>query len=118
MDTITMYFFAQIIEEMYQEKYITKNNLYELSEQEIINRIKNCPDKKISNSFHKFMNCNSFIDCEEYRSDKFCVSRKVKRRYINPLTQKGRIYDVSKQAKEKIDNYINMKISKYAYANM
>lgn len=118
MDTITMYFFAQIIEEMYQEKYITRNNLYELSEQEIINRIKNCPNKKISNSFHKFMNCNSFIDCEEYRSDKFCVSRKVKRRYINPLTKNGRIYDVSKQAKEKIDNYINMKISKYAYADM
>lgn len=117
-DTITMYFFADIIEKMYKEKYITKEDLYELSEQEIINMIRNCPDKKISNIFNKFMNCNGFIDCEEYKDDKFCVSRKVKRRYINPLTKSGRAYDISKQAKEKIDNYINMKVSKYAYVDM
>ena len=28
------------------------------------------------------------------------------------------VYDISKQAKEKIDNYINMKVSKYAYVDM
>ena len=64
------------------------------------------------------MLCNNFVDCEEYKKDKFCVSRKVKRRYINPLTKNGRVYDISKQAKEKIDNYINMKVSKYAYVDM
>lgn len=117
-DTITMYFFADIIEKMYKEKYITKKDLYELSEQEIINMIKNCQDKEISDLFNKFMNCNSFIDCEEYKENKFCVSRKVKRRYINPITVNGRIYDVSDKAKEKIDNYINMKVSKYAYVDM
>lgn len=114
-DTITMYFFADIIEKLYKEKYITKKDLYELSEQEIINIIKNCPDKKLSNLFKEFMECNSFVDCEEYKKDTFCVSRKVKRRYINPITANGRIYDVSNMAKEKIDNYINMKISRYAY---
>ena len=117
-DTITMYFFADIIEKMYKEKYITKKDLYELSEQEIINMIRNCQDKEISDLFNKFMNCNNFIDCEEYKENKFCVSRKVKRRYINPLTKNGRVYNVSEQAKEKIDNYINMKISKYAYVYM
>lgn len=116
--TITMYFFADIIEKMYKEKYITKKDLYELSEQEIINMIRNCQDKEISDLFNKFMNCNNFIDCEEYKENKFCVSRKVKRRYINPLTKNGRVYNVSEQAKEKIDNYINMKISKYAYVDM
>ena len=118
-DTTTMYFFAYIIEKMYKEKYITKKDLYELSEQEIINIIRNCPDKKISNIFNKFMVCNNFVDCEEYRKDKFCVNRKVKRRYINPITVKGRrIYDVSNKSKEKIDSYINMKISKYAYVDI
>ena len=72
-DTITMYFFADIIEKLYKEKYITKNDLYELSEQEIINIIKNCPDKKLSNLFKEFMKCNTFVDCEEYRKDKFIV---------------------------------------------
>ena len=118
-DTITMYFFADMIEKMYKEKYITKKDLYELSEQEIINLIRNCPDKKISNIFNTFMACNNFVDCEEYRRDKFCVNRKVKRRYINPITVNGRrIYDVSNKSKEKIDSYINMKISKYAYVDM
>lgn len=117
-DTITMYFFADIIEKMYKGKYITKKDLYELSEQQIINRIRNCQDEKISNLFNKFMNCNSFIDCEEYKNDKFCVSRKVKRRYINPITLNGRIYDASDNARKKIDSYINMKISKYAYVDM
>ena len=118
-DTITMYFFADIIEKMYKEKYITKKDLYELSEQEIINIIRNCPDKRISNEFNKFMFCNNFVDCEEYKRDKFCVSRKVKRRYINPIIVNGRrIYDVSNKSKEKIDSYINMKISKYAYVDI
>lgn len=117
-DTLTMYFFADIIEKMYNKNYITRKDLYELSEQEVINLITNCKDIEISNSFNQFMNCNSFIDCEEYKEDKFCVNRKVKRRYINPLIENGRIYDISNKAKEKIDSYINMKISKYTYADM
>ena len=117
-DTITMYFFADIIEKMYNQKYITKDDLYQLSEKEIINLIKNCENEEISELFKKFMNSNSFIDCKEYRDDKFCVSRKIKRRYINPLTNNGRIYDVSIKARKRIDDYLTMKISKYSYIDM
>ena len=117
-DTITMYFFADIIEKMYNQKYITKDDLYQLSEQEIINLIKNCENEEISKLLKEFMNTNSFIDCEEYREDKFCVSRKIKRRYINPLTNNGRIYDLSIKARKKIDDYLTMKISKYSYIDM
>ena len=116
--TITMYFFADIIEKMYNDKYITKKDLYELPEREIIEMIKNCSNKKISDLFNKFMNCNDFTDCEEYKNDSFCVNRKVKRRYINPITNDGRIYDISSKARKEIDNYINMKISKYTYMNI
>ena len=117
-DTITMYFFADIIEKMYNQKYITKDDLYQLSEKEIINLIKNCENEEISELFKKFMNSNSFIDCEGYRDDKFCVSRKIKRRYINPLTNNGRIYDVSIKARKRIDDYLTMKISKFSYIDM
>ena len=78
----------------------------------------NCPDQEISKSFYKFMNCNKVVDCESYRKDKFCVSRKVKRRYINPLTKNGRIYDISIKSRKKIDDYINMNVSKYTYINI
>lgn len=117
-DTVTMYFFAKIIKDMYDEKYITKEDLYNLSEQEIIKLIKNCENIEISNQFDKFMSNKEFIDCDEFINNKFCVNRKVKRRYINPLTENGRVYDISVRAKKKIDNYINMKISKYAYINI
>lgn len=117
-DTITMYFIADLLKKMYNKKYITKEDLYELSEQEIVDLIINCKDVAISEAYVKFMNCNNFIESEEYKNDKFCVNRKVKRRYINPLTTNGRIYDVSTQARKDIDNYINMKVSKYAYIDM
>lgn len=117
-DTITMYFFADIIKNMYNKNYITKEDLYELSEQKIIDLIINCKDVEISKSYTKFMNCNNFVECEVYKNDKFCVNRKVKRRYINPLTKYGRIYDISEKARENIDNYINMKVSKYVYIDM
>ena len=36
-DIITMYFFADILKKIYNEKYITKDDLYNLSEKQIIN---------------------------------------------------------------------------------
>lgn len=119
-DTITMYFFADILEKMYNDKFIKKDDLYRLSEQEIINLIKKCEDEKISGSFNRFISCSSdcFVECEKYNADKFCVSRKVKRRYINPLVNSSRVYDISDVARERIDGYINMKISEFAYLDI
>ena len=114
-DTITMYFFADVIKKMFLEKYITKEELYKLSEQEVINKMNTCEDKNISSAYKKFMNTNEFFECEEYREDTFCVSRKVKRRYINPLVENRRIYDISDTARQLIDEYLNMKRSNYAY---
>lgn len=119
-NTITMYFYADIIKKMYDKNYITKNDLYELSEKEVIELINKCENEYISKSFNNFMKlkCDEFYDCDEYKEDKFCVSRKVKRRYINPITNYGRIYDISSEARKNIDGYFNIKISKYAYIDM
>lgn len=112
-DTITIYGFADILKLMSEEKYIKIEDLYKLTEQEVINLIRNCKDKKISIAFERLMNFSNVIECDEYREDKFCVSRKIKKRYINPLTTEGRIYDISEIAKKHIYDYINMKKSKY-----
>ena len=52
----------------------------------------NIVDEKVSKAFEKLMNFSKFVECDEYKEDKFCVNRNVKRRYINPLTREGRIY--------------------------
>jgi len=116
-DTVTMNFFADIIEKMYNNKFISKNDLYKLSEKEIVEQITNCEDKEISESFKKFMGDVEFIESDEKHQDKFCVNWRTKRRYINPLTPKGRLYNVSVKSKEIIDNFKNMPISKYVYIN-
>lgn len=117
-DIITMYFYAEILKEMYNQKYITKDDLYFYSEQEIIEKIKNCGNKQISNRFIKFMKCNEFIECDIFKKDKFCVDCKVKKRYINPLVENERIYDVSKKSRKTIDAFLNRKSSRYAYINI
>lgn len=118
MDTITMYFFIDIIQKVLDENNMDKEVLYSLSEKQIIDLILNCKNKEISNLFNKFLECDKIIECDEFRKDKFCVSRKVKRRYINPLTTSGRASSVSKKAKEKIDEYLNMKMTKFAYIDI
>ena len=117
-DMISMYFFAETLKKLYDKKMITKNDLYKMPEQKIVNLMSNCEDETISKPFNTFMKCNTFIDTDEYRDDKFCVSRKVKRRYINPLTNDGRLYDISAKSKKKIDDYKGMKISKYTYIDI
>lgn len=117
-DTLTMYFFAEILKKLIKNGYISNEDLYKLSEQEILEIIKNKSNKNISNNFKAFMNCKEFIECEEPIENKFCVPRNAKRRYINPLVQNERVYNVSNLAKSKIDGYLNMKISKYAYVDL
>lgn len=119
-DTVTMYFFADIIKKMYEKKFLTKEDLYEFPEEKIVELIRNCKDKNIANLFTKFMNCKEFTESEEFvdKSGIFCVDRKVKRRYINPLVKEKRIYECSKKAKNIIDNYKNMHISKFAYIKL
>ena len=117
-DTVTMYFFADMIKKMYDKKLLTKDDLYNYPEKKIFGLIKNCEDQTISGPFKKFMQCKDFVECNEFKEDKFCVDMSVKRRYINPIVNNQRVYDVSNVAKNKIDNYLNLNIGKYAYINM
>lgn len=50
-----MQFFADIIKSMNIKGYITINDLYIMSEQEVIEKIKSCDDSYIRDSFKKFL---------------------------------------------------------------
>lgn len=112
-----MQFFADIVKSMNVKGYITIDDLYELSEEDVINKILNCDDTYIKESFAKFQNATSVFGSELPVNNKYCISVKGKKRYIVPLTQNNgevcRINEIDKTANEEVENYMNLKRSKY-----
>lgn len=115
---IIMQFWTDILSKMVKEKYITEEDLYKYSEQEIVEKIRNCPDKKISKAFEIFSNSEKIERSETEVKDKYCISVKTKKRYTNPLVQINgtaiRIYIASEKGKRIIEDIKNYKDSKYA----
>ena len=62
---LSMQFLADIMKNMSYKKLITKKDLYELSEKEVIEKIENCNYKDISKKFDFWKNA-----CEIKESDK------------------------------------------------
>ena len=115
----TMQFLADIMKRMSEEKIITIDDLYELSEEEIINMIKLCKQYNIAECFDIWQNGTEVKTSEKEIPDKYCINVKAKKRYINPLvkTEDGikRIADVSNKAKECIENCLNYTFDRYVY---
>lgn len=116
-----MQFFADIIKSMNIKKYITIDDLYNLSEKDVINKILNCEDSYIRESFINFQNSTSIYCSDIPEKDKYCISVKGKKRYIVPLIKikdkSYRINEISDTAKLEIENYLNIKHSKYTGFN-
>ncbi len=112
-----MQFFADIVKSMNVKGYITIDDLYELSEEDVIDKIKNCNDSYIKESFAKFQNATSVYGSEIPVNNKYCISIKGKKRYIVPLVQDNgkicRINEIDETANEEVENYMNLKRSKY-----
>ena len=98
---------------------ISVDDLYELSEEEVINKIKNCSDYNISECFKTWEEALDVKTSDEEISNKYCINIKAKKRYINPLvkTEKGieRISDISDKARECINNCLNYTFDRYVY---
>lgn len=118
-DKVVMQFLADIIKKMNDKEYINKDELYILSEREIINKIINCEDKYIRDSFNKFQNARTVYESDIFIENKYCVGIKVKKRYVDPLCifnkDIKRISNISTNSKNKIDGFLNISSSKYAY---
>ena len=115
---IIMQFWTDILKKMAEERFITEEDLYDYSEQQIVEKIRNCPDKKISKAFEIFSNSEKIERSETEVKDKYCISVKTKKRYTNPLVQINgtaiRIDIASEKGKRIIEDIKNYKDSKYA----
>lgn len=111
-DRTVMQFLADMCKSLNKINKLDIDDLYSLSEAEVINRFKNCDDKYLNKAWEEFSNCDTVFKSEKKTDDKYCVSIKSKTRYVNPLVIIGdttkRIYDISEKAKEHIDWYLKL----------
>ena len=117
----SMQLIADIVKKMYEQKLITKKDLYTLSEKEVIQKIENCPIGNLSDCFKKWKLATKIKESDELVKDKYCVNIKVKQRYIVPLVEENnqfvRVDTISETAKKDIDSFLNYRPKKYAYLN-
>lgn len=117
---ITMQFLADIIKKMNQKGLINKEDLYKLSEKDVIEKIENCEYDNISKCFKTWKNTTQINESDIPVEDKYCVSINAKRRYINPLVEMDdnnyvRVNQISDIAKQDIERCLNFQTKKYAY---
>ena len=116
---LSMQLLADIIKKMYEQKIITKKDLYNLSEREIIEKIDNCKRNDIVQTFNKWKNAEKVYESDILVENTYCKSIKAKKRYINPLVREEdnyiRIKKISEDAKRDINNCLEFKTKKYAY---
>lgn len=116
----SMQFLADIMKKMREKNLITVQDLYELSEKEVIEKIETCPDKTIAESFKIWRNATQIKESDIPPGGVYFVNlERVKIRYINPLVKLGeetvRIREVSAKAKEDIERALRFSTKKYAY---
>lgn len=115
-------FIADIIQSMINSGYLTTDDLYVMSEREIIDWILSCGDKTIAEAFRNFQHATTIFSSATAKKNCYCTSVKSKVRYINPLfqytnkngqTSAKRIATVSESVSKGIDTVLNEKQSKY-----
>ncbi len=116
----TMQFLADTMKNMSEKGLITKKDLYNMSEQEVIKLIENCEYNDISKKFKIWKEAQKINESDTLVENRYCVNiEKVKKRYINPLVnfenRYVRIADISDIAKKDIEKILNFKTKKYAY---
>lgn len=112
-----MQFFADIVKSMIVKGLISVDDLYNMSEEDVCNLILNCNDEYLKQSFIRFKNATNIYAGNRPVNNRYCISVKAKKRYIVPLVKTNgkvaRINDVDDSCKEAVEQYKNLKRSKY-----
>lgn len=116
-NTVTMQYISDIIKSMHVKGYLSINDLYKLSEKEVLDKILTCDDNYIKEALINWQNATYILKSETYISDKYCTNVKGKTRYIVPLVSYNggayRITEVLEECREKVTEYLNAEHSTY-----
>lgn len=115
----SMQFIADILKSMMLHDYLTMDDLYNMSEREVVDWALSCGDKTISEAFRNFQRTTAIYTSSSPKKDRYCTNVKAKVRYIVPLVQGDdetgdrRITELSKSISHAIIKYLDTKQSKY-----
>ncbi len=118
-DRAIVQFIADVLKSMTLHDYLTMDDLYAMSEREVVDWILSCGDKTISEAFRQFQRATSVYGSSTIKKDRYCTNVKAKVRYIVPLVQGDsetgdrRITELSKSINQAIIKYLDAKQSKY-----
>ena len=114
-----MQFLADTMKIMSEKNIISVEDLYELSEEEVIKIIENCEEDNISNCFNIWKNGDKVKTSNKNIPNKYCININAKKRYINPLVKTKnnnvRISEISQESKDNINKCLNYSFDKYLY---
>ena len=103
---------ADILKKVSQEGLITKEDLYELKESEVIDIIKK---SKYKDAFKKLTNATKVNISKEEPKDIYYVKHGAKVRYIDPLYNCNRISKECKIAHKMIENNLSYNMDNYVF---
>lgn len=116
-DKYVMNFISSILRKLINEGYLAHDDLYNLSEEEIIKIIEKT----------NYIVWNNFIKSKEVNrsnnelNDLYLVTGKVKKRYVVPLVKCGnknfRLIDLSPESQDRIVEFMSFSDSKYCYVD-
>ncbi len=115
----SLQFIGDIIHSMIVKEYLSLDDLYTMSEREIIDWILSCGDKTISEAFRQYQRATSVYTSSTIKKDRYCTDVKTKNRYINPLVkgkddeEDARITDLSNSISRTIKKFLDTKPAKY-----
>lgn len=108
----SMQLIADIIKKLNEDGLITKEDLYNKKESEVIEIIENSKYKEI---FNIWKNAKNVKVSKEKPETVYFVHHGAKIRYIDPLVNKKRISSISEEAKEEIDKNLSYDMNNYVY---
>lgn len=117
-------FTADIIRSMINSGYLSSDDLFVMSEKEIIDWILSCGDRTLSEAFRQYQRATTIYTGATTKKNCYCTSVKGKIRYIVPLVTvpsdndkeeptTERITTVSRKIDTAIKSHLNAKLSKY-----
>ena len=111
----SMQLIADILKKLESDGLITIDDLYEKKESDIIEIIKS---SKYKNIFEFWAKATKINTSDTKPAGVYSINLKAKIRYINPLVNNKRVYDISKLSKRYIDNNLLFDMNKYVYLDI